>query len=543
MINPIQLSTTISEKSFFESLSIDSPDLNFESLDNKLFQEAVFSDGKKSVYPLVEKVQAVKDRLDELIKEQDDSISAKKEGKSKNIKYFDPKAFWKDNTWKEFEDEIYKIFGFRSVNISPFIESYNSKDKIFQSKMMNCFIFSSNRFPIEGLVTDKGFYDKSRSINIDIRVTLGLVKELSAEEVVAVFLHEFGHAIDPALVDIKFTEINILSKYITDRKGAINKDEKKYKSKLSGILIGSIIYLILLLGIYVLPGIIETVKKLFMGKDKYEQSKIDKIKKLVQKDKDKFNRQNYSEAFADNFARMYGFGSHLMSGLKKLSKDMERQMRSRYTKERTRQKVILTLTEYSLRDVHKTDIHRIRNLINEYKIDINDPNTSPEVKKQLQDDLKELELVLNEYLNNFNEFQNRINKAINEELEKMESKDDKSNKKKDSKDNEDDNKEDKKEDSKNKDNNDDEKKDKPLKEGFEFFDESSKAYEKLMKAKESITSSERSKVKELFGQSNKCSFAKDKDGYYCYTHRCRSKSYPEIEKIPMKDVEFVRSTC
>lgn len=523
MINPIQFSTTISEKTFFESLSIDSPDLDFQSFDNKLFQEAVFSDGKKSVYPLVEKVQVIKDRLEELIKEQDDSVTAAKGGGNKNnIKHFDPKAFWKDTIWKDFEDEIYKIFGFRSVNISPFIERYNSNDKIFQSKMMNCMIYTSNRFPIEGLVTDKGFYDKSRSINIDIRVTLGLVKELTAEEVVAVFLHEFGHAIDPALVDIKFTETNILSKYITDRKGAINKDEKKYKSNISGIFVIYIVYIIFLLGIFVLPGIIETVKKIFMGKDKYEQSKIDKVKKMIQKDKDKFNRQNYSEAFADNFARMYGYGSQLMSGLKKLSKDMERQMRSRYNKERTRQKIILTLTEYSLKDVHKTDIHRIRNLINEYKIDINDPNTSPAVKKQLEDDLKELELVLDEYLNNFDEFQNRINRTINEELEKIESENGKSEKDSD-----------KKED----------KKEKAIKEGFEFFDESSKAYEKLMKAKESLNSTERSKVKELFGQSKKCSFAKDKDGYYCFTHRCRSKSYSSLDKIPMKDVEFVRSTC
>lgn len=533
MINPIQLSTTISEKTFFESLSINSPDLNLQSLDNKLFQEAVFSDGKKSVYPLVEKVQAIKDRLDELIKEQDDSIAAAKgRGNKKNIKYFDPKAFWKDAVWKDFEDEIYKIFGFRSVNISPFIERYNSKDKIFQSKMMNCMIYSLDRFPIEGLVTDKGFYDKSRSINIDIRVTLGLVKELSAEEIVAVFLHEFGHAIDPALVDIKFIETNILSKYITDRKGAINKNEKKYTSKLSGTIVVLVTYIICLLGIFILPKIVETIKKLFMGKNKYEQSKIDRIKKLIQQDKDNFNRQNYSEAFADNFARMYGYGSQLMSALKKLSKDMERQMRSRYNKEATRQKIILTLTEYSLKDVHKTDIHRIRNLINEYNVDINDPNTSPEVKKQLKDDLKELELVLDEYLNNFNEFQNRINKAINEELEKIES----SNKKSDNK------KDDKKESDKDE-KAKEEKKDAALKEGFEYFDESKKAYEKLMKAKESLTTNERSEVKELFGQSNKCSFGKDKDGYYCFTHRCRSKSYPEIKKIPMKDVEFVRSTC
>ena len=44
----------------------------------------------------------------------------------------------------------------------------------------------------------------------------------------------------------------------------------------------------------------------------------------------------------------------------------------------------MKLTISAIADVHKTDIHRIRNLINEYKADIKDPNTPDVVKKQLQ---------------------------------------------------------------------------------------------------------------------------------------------------------------
>ena len=82
------------------------------------------------------------------------------------------------------------------------------------------------------------------------------------------------------------------------------------------------------------------------------------------------------------------------------------------------------------------------------------------------------------------------------------------------------------------------------KETFESvtFFESKKAYEKLIKAKETISSSERTEIRKRFG-STACSFAKDKDGYYCYTHRCRSKSYKTIADIPDKDVKFVSSTA
>ena len=63
-------------------------------------------------------------------------------------------------------------------------------------------------------------------------------------------------------------------------------------------------------------------------------------------------------------------------------------------------------------------------IINEYKSDINDPNTPEVVKKQLQEDLTELEKVLDQYLNNRDEFQKRIkNNIINNELKKLEDND------------------------------------------------------------------------------------------------------------------------
>ena len=57
-----------------------------------------------------------------------------------------------------------------------------------------------------------------------------------------------------------------------------------------------------------------------------------------------------------------------------------------------------------------------------------------------------------------------------------------------------------------------------------------------------LTSKERDQVKKEFGSDLECSFAKDKDGYFCYTHRARSDSYPTIAKIPKSKVKFIEST-
>ena len=182
----------------------------------------------------------------------------------------------------------------------------------------------------------------------------------------------------------------------------------------------------------------------------------------------------------------------------------------------------------SLKNEHKTDVHRIKALIREYYEDINDPNTSKEVKNQLTDDVKEVEKVLDMYLNDFDAFQNNINRIISEEIDAVSPP----------------KKSDESKDEENKDNGNG-KEDEGLSESVivTYFDESKKAYEKLRKLKESLTAAERAEVKKLFGQSTACSFAKDKDGYFCYTHRCRSDSYPAISDIPQKDVNFVRSTA
>ncbi len=396
----------------------------------EFYMEAVFKDGKETVTPILEAVQACKNLLTQKLQEVQDSIDANKKDKNVKIKEFDPKAYWRDPVWRTLEDSITKTFGFRYCEINPYIEKYMPSVNKFESKELNCTVYHADRYPIEGLVTDKGYYDKTHSSVMTIYVTLGLVKELDADEILAVLLHEFGHSIDPALTSITYSGTNILTKYITDRKGSLTKAEKKVEEKHNFIIV---ILLLLYLGSIGISLLWDNIRAIILGKEKIEQEQIDKICDAVNKDKKMFKRQEYSEAFADNFARMYGYGAVLARALSKLSKSIEADINSWSKKEHHRQALIMRITLDAINDCHKTDIHRVRALIREYKKDIEDPATPAPVKKALQQDLDELEKVLDLYLNNFSDFQNKVNKAINDELIKKEKKEDSKNKKPESK--------------------------------------------------------------------------------------------------------------
>ena len=56
-----------------------------------------------------------------------------------------------------------------------------------------------------------------------------------------------------------------------------------------------------------------------------------------------------------------------------------------------------------------------------------------------------------------------------------------------------------------------------------------------------VSSSDRARFKAKNGDVG-CSLGQDKNGFYAYTHRARSKSYPSPEAIPKARVKFVAST-
>lgn len=399
---------------------------NFNENTDSVFTEAVFAGGKQTMKPVVDQFQVIKDILEKSVNDQ-----------KANLKKFDPVAFWRNIEWKNLEDIIQKQFGLRVCKINSYNEKYIAEKDIFESKEINAYVYRRTRYPVEGLITEKGFFDKSHSIDLDMYISLGAIRTFTAGEIVAIMLHEFGHSIDPALVDIKYTGTNILCKYITDRKNAINKEEKTFlakETKDSPFLS----FLSMISGKVkdgvksILNGIANIFKKkdksgevvtegfvdIFGTKNAREKDKLKKIQKLLEKNSESFNRKDFTEAFADNFARMYGFGPEMASALKKCSKDVDDRI-SRMKKERERETVIFNMTMSAITDVHKTDVHRIKALIKEYYDDINDPNTPAEIKKQLQADVKEVETILDQFTNDFSDFQNRINKLISDEIDKI----------------------------------------------------------------------------------------------------------------------------
>ncbi|NJD76936.1 MAG: hypothetical protein FIB08_07565 [Candidatus Methanoperedens sp.] len=59
-----------------------------------------------------------------------------------------------------------------------------------------------------------------------------------------------------------------------------------------------------------------------------------------------------------------------------------------------------------------------------------------------------------------------------------------------------------------------------------------------------LSSSESKEAIRIFGtfQERGFSISKDKNGYFIHTHRCRSKSYKSLSRIPAKVIKFIKST-
>ena len=389
------------------------------------FTEAVFNNGKEKVKPILEAIVKVKDLLEEKIKEQQDTAKAHKSDRKIKIENFNGASFWKSKAIKELEDKVKEVFGFRNVSINPTIERYNHKKDDFEDININAFVYTENRYPIEGIVTDDGFYDKTHSCYFTMVISLGLLRRLTAEEILAVIIHEIGHKIDPAIMDVKYIETNILSKTITDRKGKYTPSEEQYmkknKKKFADIqLIGGIL-LLLFMAFNIFKGVWSWIYRTFINKEKWRKDRIDELKKVVQKE-DQFRRQIYSEAFADNIARMYGYGAELAKALMKIGKHYSEYTKKYFKREFTRENTIIWMTKYALQDEHKTDVHRINALIREYEDDIKDETIPKKVRENLKADKEELEAVLDKYLNSFDEFSNAINKMILETLKDIDDK-------------------------------------------------------------------------------------------------------------------------
>lgn len=479
--------------------------------DKNIFTEAVFNKGKETIQPVIELIEKVRNYASEYM---DGVADSKAEAAFK--------TFTKIEEFKKLEDAFVKAFGFRSVVIYPYSMGYSKKNGGYDHGDINAFTYTEQRYVIEGLVTDKGFYDSSHSLSFEMYIHVNAFLKLEASEILAVIIHEIGHNLDPALVDIKYTETNILSKYLMDRKGKLNKSEERHMelSKKEHKMAAEVIELIILSTYIGIIALIMLLPKIITGISKalFKKTKLyDKLSKVVNNRKDKFDKVENAEAFADNIARMYGLGKELISALNKITVTTL----ERFKSEKERQWAIGQITKYTINDEHGTIYDRAYSLIKEYQKDLDDPMIPKKVKVQIKEDMDSLKDFLNYTKDNSDEFENNIKKIILDAIDKEGLMDDVIDK-----------------------DAADKKEEQPVTEsvshsGEDWLTESKYGKKKMYR---SLLPEERTEAKKKFGSHWACSIMHDRDGYFCTTHRCRSKSHPTIDGITQKEFDFVSST-
>lgn len=373
------------------------------------FTEAVFTAGREKMAPIVECFRNIQNELNIQTKDN-----------ARGSYDFNPNTFIKNNLWKELEFKLCDIFGFKNVSIQHLIEEYRGNGK-FDSGILNAYTYPTWRYPIDGLVTENGFYDKTKSIELTVVLFLGVFKVMTPEELTALFLHELGHNVDPALVDIKFIATNKVSDYLAGDESSTNariRDLESSEPSLMDIVKAIFLLLFAITGVGAMAILIyQFLKTLFTNED----SLIESIRKAIADNTKSFNMSTSTEAFADNFARMYGFGTDLISALNKIEEFYENEdelgeKKSFFYLEKARQREIAEIVKMCMEDVHNTNIARAIALVKEYEKELQDPNMPAKVKKNLQDDMLSLQKVIDTYVDHKDDFTKRLRTAMYEEL-------------------------------------------------------------------------------------------------------------------------------
>ena len=380
--------------------------------ERELFTEAVFNDGRKKLKPVIEYLQMLQDELNYETGDKDGGVSR-----------FRPVVFLKNKLWKELEISLSEIFGFKNVTIIPSKERYVGKGR-FTTRTVSVYTYCTWRYPIQGIVTDNGFYDKTKSIEVKMVFTLGMLKLLTAEELTACILHELGHNIDPAIVDIRYISANKISDYLVGRK------TKQEVPDLDDKGFGFFDIIKFMAAAAFLPITMIVVFVSHIMKSLASKTKLLKIvKKIVSSDNKNFSMNKNVEAFADNFARMYGFGPELISALSKIDNYVTGEAglstkKSFFLREKERQRLLVEMIRTSIEDEHSTTITRAASLIKEYEDELKDPDMPEKTKKNIQEDMDRLKDVLNEYVNHKDSFIQSIRTMMYEEIKKKGNPDD-----------------------------------------------------------------------------------------------------------------------
>lgn len=322
-----------------------------------------------------------------------------------------PKIISMTDLFKELELEFNRVFGFHTTSLD-FIYTINGFGNWNRGKrnsrdgydfgLINAWTYVGQRYYIDGLITeDEGFYDSTHSLKFVMEIYPHAFVELTSREILASILHEVGHNLDPALVDIGYKDTNEIVDYIRNK--TTDKHVYRYlKTHLDDIPI--------------IGRLVQVYRAATSGTKNYENRLRDSTREQLEINNG-WNYANNAEAFADNIPRMYGLGKELISGLMKMGRVMDSETnKSSFTLlENMRQNTILSVMADMAdeNEEHATIIHRIKSLLMEYDKELADPNIPAELRRRIKEDRDGINDMLQQILNTPNEVKRKAYNIIN----------------------------------------------------------------------------------------------------------------------------------
>lgn len=285
----------------------------------------------------------------------------------------------------------------------------------------------ARRIDLSDMVTgtmSEGFkFKPNNGLCIVVNISFGLLKDLTAAEIVGVILHEIGHNFADALYDkIKFHNKNLMKAYEREllsyttlvgfifalplylaakkqlkimtnsyRKQEQEKQQSKKQSKVKGFLAGlSGKHKDLSSFLSAVAGrILRTTKYSVLNYKRYAGEKAKKDAR------ESLDRQN--EVFADKFAGVYGYSVEISTALTKMTYNrtkVDKFMDKYEALRKANQEYHDAIRDINDYDCHPQLIQRINEEIKLLSNEIAKEDVDPKVKKILQDQLDELNKLL-----------------------------------------------------------------------------------------------------------------------------------------------------
>lgn len=303
---------------------------------------------------------------------------------------------------KKIEKLFSKIFGFKKSLI--YWQPFNTEDAY--TVPVNTFLIFANRKERTIEKKKNGFYDKNHSVVLTVYLSCGdiLVTDMTSRELIAVILHEIGHNFDLSgyhllsyymdaicslgtsviennkykkmdkINDVKmdyYDKVKDNSKPFYDNAKKRERTNREVKERMEGMIkcrskfsILNLLFNTISLPFYIVLGPFIQLGSLTTKK---------------------------AELFADSFSTAYGYGVDLVTALKKLGDT------TKYYKPKGAMKVLSDLGRYqyeamnAMFEPHGSTQERCHECLKKLKNDLKSSDFSPELKEELEDEIKRID--------------------------------------------------------------------------------------------------------------------------------------------------------